>query len=93
MDATTYGQWEGQGENFYAGAYVQHEMDDDFVQPGELVRRVMDDAARDRLAGNIVRAMEGVSPEVEQRVYQYWTNVDEWLGAEVEKRYKAAHAE
>ena len=93
VDATAYGQWEGQGENFYAGAYVQHEMDDDFFQPGELVRRVMDDAARDRLAGNIVRAMEGVSPEVEQRVYQYWTNVDEWLGAEVEKRYKAAHAE
>ena len=49
----------------------------------------MDDAERDRLADNIVGAMQGVSPEVEQRVYQYWTNVDSWLGAEVEKRFKA----
>ena len=68
---------------------MQHPEDDDFSQPGDLVRNVMDDAERDRLANNIVGAMQGVSPEVEQRVYQYWTNVDSWLGAEVEKRFKA----
>ena len=33
--------------------------------------------------------MEGVSPEIEERVYEYWTNVDEWLGAEVRKRFTA----
>nr|WP_120490888.1 catalase [Corynebacterium lactis] len=90
VDATTYGQWDSAGEEFYAGAYIQHPEDDDFSQPGDLVRRVLDDAARDRLAGNIARAMAGVTPEVEQRVYQYWTNVDQWLGAEVEKRFKAS---
>ena len=41
------------------------------------------------VAGNIAGAMDGVSPEVEERVYQYWTNVDEWLGAEVRKRFTA----
>ena len=88
VDAGTFGQWESVGEEFYAGAYVQHPEDDDFSQAGDLVRNVMDDAERDRLADNIVGAMQGVSPEVEQRVYQYWTNVDSWLGAEVEKRFK-----
>lgn len=90
VDATAYGQWDAHGEEFYAGAYIAHPEDNDFAQAGDLVRNVLDDAARDRLAGNIARAMDGVSPEVEQRCYEYWTNVDEWLGAEVRKRFEAA---
>jgi catalase len=35
-------------------AYEAHAEDDDFAQPGTLVRTVMNGAARDRLAGNIV---------------------------------------
>src|SRR5699024_3385552 len=84
------GLWAAEGDEPFRGAYLQHPEDDDFIQPGILVREVLDDAARDRLAGNIARAMDGVSPEVEERVYEYWTNVDEWLGAEVRKRFTAA---
>ena len=84
------GLWAAEGEEPFRGAYLQHPEDDDFIQPGILVREVLDDAARDRLAGNIAGAMEGVSPEIEERVYEYWTNVDEWLGAEVRKRFTAA---
>jgi len=49
-----------------------------------------DDAARERLAGNISRAMNGVTPEVEQRVYEYWTNVDPWLGNRVRELFTSA---
>ncbi len=89
VDATTYGQWDSHGEEMYAGAYIKHEADDDFAQPGDLVRNVLDDAARDRLANNIVDAMAGVSDEIAERVYQYWTAVDEWLGNEVRTRFEA----
>jgi catalase len=35
-------------------AYTPHEQDDDWGQPGTMVREVLDDAARDRLVSNIV---------------------------------------
>ncbi|AZA14589.1 catalase [Corynebacterium choanae] len=75
------------GTDFTRSAYVQHSEDDDFVQPGILVREVLDDAARERLAGNIARAMEGVTKEVEQQCYDYWTKVDAWLGNRVKERF------
>ena len=55
------------------------------MQAGILVREVLDDAARERLANNIAGAMEGVSPETEARCYEYWTNVDSNLGARVKE--------
>ena len=57
--------------------------DDDFMQAGILYREVMDDGAKERLADNITNAMAGVSEQVEQQVYEYWTKVDEELGARV----------
>jgi catalase len=46
----------------------------------------MDDAARDRLVGNIVgHLLNGVTEPVLQRAFQYWTNVDRNLGERVEK--------
>ncbi|WP_448851751.1 catalase [Corynebacterium sp. 335C] len=86
-DAGDLGLWASEGEEPFRGAYVAHAEDDDFGQAGDLVRNVMNDDERDRLAGNISRAMQGVSPEVEEKVYEYWTNVDEWLGSEVRKRF------
>jgi catalase len=51
-----------------------------------LVREVLDDAARDRLAGNIVgHLLDGVSEPVLERAFQYWRNVDQDLGDKVEK--------
>ncbi|MBN9643752.1 catalase [Corynebacterium mendelii] len=78
------GLWDNtHGTDFTRGAYVRHKEDDDFIQAHQLVREVMDDEERERLAGNISRAMDGVTSEVEKQCYEYWTNVDEWLGNRV----------
>jgi catalase len=65
-------------------AYEQHRDDDDFIQAGTLYREVMSPVDRDHLVTNIVaHASDGVSPEVQERVIGYWTNVDAELGARV----------
>ncbi|MDQ1717071.1 MAG: catalase, partial [Pseudonocardiales bacterium] len=75
-------------------AYVKHAEDTDFVQPGTLYREIMDDAARDRLVGNIVgHALNGVSEEILVRVFTYWSNVDPELGKKVEEGVRAGQAE
>jgi catalase len=64
--------------------YIAHAEDDDFVQPGVLYREVMSDTDREHLATNIVaHASDGVSPQIQQRVVAYWTNVDARLGAQI----------
>jgi len=66
--------------------YVKHRDDDDFGQPGTLIRTVMNDTDRDHLVTNIVaHASDHVSDEVQDRVIAYWTNVDAGIGARVAK--------
>jgi catalase len=75
--------WQNDGELVRAAATL-HAEDDDFGQAGTLVREVLDDAARDRLVGNIIGHVSAVTiPELRERVIQYWTNVDATLGARV----------
>ncbi|MFF0392247.1 catalase [Kitasatospora sp. NPDC004615] len=65
-------------------AYPMHRDDDDWGQAGTLVRKVMDDAARDRLVANIAgHLQDGVSAPVLERAFQYWRNVDRSLGERV----------
>jgi catalase len=65
-------------------AYEKHRDDDDFIQPGTLVRDVMSATDREHLVTNIVaHASAGVTPEVQARVIEYWTKVDADLGARV----------
>jgi catalase len=65
-------------------AYEAHRDDDDFIQAGTLVRDVMSPTDREHLVTNIVaHASAGVTPEVQARVVQYWTNVDADLGGRV----------
>jgi catalase len=65
-------------------AYEAHRDDDDFIQAGTLVRDVMSPTDREHLVTNIVaHASAGVTPEVQARVIQYWTNVDADLGGRV----------
>lgn len=62
-------------------AYQLHAEDDDFGQPGTLVRQVYDDAARDRLVGNVAGHLRnGVSEPVLQRAFEYWRSVDKQIG-------------
>src|SRR6266566_7177414 len=64
--------------------------DDDWGQPGTLVREVLDDAARERLVSNIAgHLLEGVTEPVLQRAFQYWRNVDKSLGDQVEQGVRA----
>jgi catalase len=65
-------------------AYEKHRDDDDYVQPRALYRDVMNDTDRDHLVTNIVaHAGDGVSAPIQERVVEYWTNVDAGLGARV----------
>ncbi|UMP03254.1 catalase [Amycolatopsis sp. EV170708-02-1] len=70
-------------------AYKLHAEDDDFGQPGTLVRDVMDDAQRQRLADNIIgHASNDVSQPVLERVFEYWRNVDKDLGDKVADAFR-----
>lgn len=83
------GVWEFDGTAVRAG-YIQHAEDGDFVQAGTLVREVLDDEQRARLAGNIVgHVLDGVSEPVLSRVFEYWKNVDPELGKAVEEGVRA----
>ncbi|MGL6235730.1 MAG: catalase [Segniliparus sp.] len=96
-DTEKYGQegglWEGFEDRFVRAGYVHHAEDDDFGQAGTLVREVLDDAARERLAGNIVgHVLAGVKEPVLSRVFEYWRNVDADLGKKVEEGVRAGLA-
>lgn len=83
-----HASWETHGSDFVRSPYVPHPEDDDFIQAGLLVREVLDADARERLAGNIARAMQGISTEeLEERVFAYWRSVDADLGARVRELY------
>jgi catalase len=85
--------WSSAGEQLHA-PYEPHAEDDDFVQAGTLVREVLDDAARDRLVGNIVgHVCNGVTEPVLSRVFEYWTNVDAELGKRVEEGVRTTMAD
>jgi catalase len=82
--------WNASGEFIHA-AYTLRKDDDDWKQPGELVRKVMDDAQRARLVSNVVGHLrKGVSEPVLQRAFQYWRNIDSEIGARIEKEFKTA---
>ena len=58
-----------------------------------MVREVLDDAARERLAGNIVgQLLNGVTEPVLERAFWYWKNVDKDLGEQVEKGVRAGQS-
>jgi catalase len=86
-DAARYGEpagWHADGDLVHA-AYVSHAEDDDWGQPGTLVREVMDDAARDRLVDNVVgHLLNRVSEPVLQRAFEYWRNIDKGIGDRIE---------
>ncbi|WP_291378630.1 catalase [Demequina sp.] len=81
--ANTGAGWESDGEMSRVAATL-HAEDDDFGQAGTLYRDVMDDAAKERLVGNIAGHVSQVThADLLERVYEYWTNVDADLGARV----------
>jgi catalase len=83
------GHWYADGEMVRA-AYTLRAEDDDWGQPGTLVREVLNDEQRGRLVDNIVgHLLNGVSEPVLQRAFEYWRNVDKSLGDRVEADVRA----
>ena len=73
-------------------AYTLRPEDDDWSQAGTLVRDVMSEEQRDRLAQNIIgHVLDGVKEPVLSRVFEYWTNVDPDLGKKVEEGVRAGN--
>ena len=80
--------WEASGEFIHA-AYTKRKDDDDFGQAGALVRKVMDNAARDRLVSNVVGHLkDGVKEPVLSRAFEYWRNIDKTIGDRIAKGVK-----
>ncbi|MFE0381654.1 catalase [Streptomyces inhibens] len=88
-DILRYGEpagWQTAGE-MVREAYTLRRDDDDFGQPGTMVRQVLDDAARDRLVNNVSgHLLNGVSRPVIDRALQYWRNIDKNVGDRIAKK-------
>ena len=65
-------------------AYQLHAEDDDFGQPGTMVRQVLDDAARERLVNNVAGHLSNrVSEPVLARALDYWRSIDKETGDKI----------
>jgi catalase len=82
--------WEADGD-MVRSAYTLHADDDDFGQPGTLVRDVFDDAQRTRLVETVAGALlGGVRSPVLERAFEYWRSVDADVGRRIEEKVRAA---
>jgi catalase len=71
-------------------AYPPHREDDDFGQAGTMVRQVLDEAARERLVGNVAGHLaKGVSQPVLERAFGYWASIDQNIGDRIAAKFRA----
>jgi len=78
--------WESDGE-MIRSAYALHAEDDDFGQPGTLVREVWDDAQREACVRQVAGSLlDGVHGEVLVRALDLWKQIDSDLGARIASR-------
>ena len=84
--------WEADG-GFVRAAYTLRADDDDFVQPGTLVREVFDDAQRARLVDTVAGALlGGVRSPVLERAFAYWRSIDPDIGQRIEQKVRSGTA-
>ena len=74
--------WNVSGE-IVRTAYTLHSEDDDYGQPGTLVRNVLSQADRAHLAHNIAEHLRPVEPAIQARSLEHWRKVDQELGDSV----------
>jgi catalase len=73
--------WGVEAGEMVRAAATLHPQDDDFGQPGTLVREVLSDVDREHLANNVIGHLRsGVSAPVLERAVAYWRLVDKGLG-------------
>lgn len=81
--------WESDGQ-LVRTAYSLHSEDDDFGQAHTLVREVYSEQERERLVQTVTGALlDGVVEPVLSNVFQYWKNIDQEVGENIEKAYYA----
>ena len=87
-DANLEESWAVDGE-MTRRAYELHAEDDDFGQPGTLVREVFDDAQRERLVDQVSGSLlGGVRGEVLDRAFWYWKSIDPDVGQRIEDKVR-----
>lgn len=68
--------WESDGDLVRAAATL-HAEDDDFGQPGKLIREVFSDAERDRLVETLTGQYKALTQDrIKERFLWYWTQID-----------------
>jgi catalase len=81
--------WESDG-TMVRTAYTLRSEDDDFSQPGKLVREVFNDDQRAALVETVSGALlGGVREPVLSRAFDYWKSVDAEVGARIEATVRA----
>jgi catalase len=84
--------WEADGE-MVRSAYTLRADDDDFTQPGILVRQVFDDAQRAALVEQVAGSLlGGVRSPVLERAFDYWRSIDADVGGRIEQEVRAGSA-
>ena len=84
--------WEADGE-MVRSAYTLRGNDDDFSQPGILVREVFNDEQRVKLVDQVAGSLlGGVREPVLSRAFQYWKNIDAEVGARIEEKVRKGSA-
>jgi catalase len=80
--------WESDGP-MVREAYTLRADDDDWSQPGAMVRDVFDDEQRERFVETVSNhLLADVSDDVLERAFDYWRHVDEEIGKRIETRVR-----
>src|SRR5690606_1920608 len=84
--------WETDGD-MLRSAYTLRAEDDDFTQPGILVREVFTDADRAALVDQVAGSLSGgVRSPVLERAFDYWKSIDPNIGQQIEDKVRAGVA-
>jgi catalase len=84
--------WETDGA-MVRSAYTLRAEDDDFTQPGILVRKVFNDDQRAKLVDQVAGSLlGGVREPVLSRAFAYWKSIDADVGQRIEAKVRAGAA-
>ena len=84
--------WEADGE-MLRSAYSLHTEDDDFTQPGVLVREVFSEAGRQALVDTVAGSLlGGVRSPVLERAFEYWKKIEPDIGQRIEEKVRSGSA-
>lgn len=85
--------WASHGD-MVRSAYTLRACDDDYSQANDLVNKVMDAAARERLVNNVTgHLLNGVEEPVLSRAFEYWRRIDKATGDRIAANLLQGRAE